>query len=307
MNKTNSKKFKDFIYNNLLVVLGTVVLAFGSAIFLIPFKLVMGGTSGIAIIVESFFFGSLPEDQISIYLDITVAIITWSLFLLGLIFLGKDFAMKTLVSTIVYPVAFPLFSMLVNQNALSGYFNLTNSQYAEIAIVFSGIVGGALLGAGCAIAFLGGGTTGGTDILAFLICKVFPKLKISSVTFFVDSMIIIVGAFAVKDMIISGLGIMSAYVSALVIDKIFLGGTKAYVAHIVTTTPDQISADVIKILDRTTTIMDCKGAYSGETKNVVMVSFTMREYREILSIVSKYDKKAFITVNKAHQITGEGW
>jgi uncharacterized membrane-anchored protein YitT (DUF2179 family) len=79
------------------------------------------------------------------------------------------------------------------------------------------------------------------------------------------------------------------------------------VAHIVTTTPAQISEDVIKILDRTTTIMDCKGAYSGEHKNVVMVSFTMREYREILSIVSKYDKKAFITVNKAHEISGEGW
>ena len=163
------------------------------------------------------------------------------------------------------------------------------------------------MGAGCAIAFLGGGTTGGTDIIAFLICKFFPKLKISQVTFFVDFTIIALGIFAVGDLIISSIGVLSAYVSSLVIDKIFLGGKTAYVAHIVTTTPAQISEDVIKILDRTTTIMDCKGAYSGEHKNVVMVSFTMREYREILSIVSKYDKKAFITVNKAHEISGEGW
>ena len=123
----------------------------------------------------------------------------------------------------------------------------------------------------------------------------------------VDASIIFLGVFAVNDLIISGIGIFSAYVSSLVIDKIFLGGKTAYVAHIVTTTPEQISADVIKILDRTTTIIDCKGAYSGEQKNVVMVSFTMREYREILSIVNKYDKKAFITVNRAHEISGEGW
>ena len=303
----NNDKIEKFLIQNLYVVFGTIVLAFGSAIFLVPFDLVIGGTSGIAVIIKSFFFDSLTEDQIAIYLDITVAIITWSLFLLGVVFLGKDFAMKTLVSTIVYPIAFPLFTLLIEYNSLGGYFNLTNSPYPELSLVFSGVVGGALLGVGCAIAFLGGGTTGGTDILSFLLCKFFPKFKISRVTFLIDSTIILIGVFAVKNMIISGIGILSAYVSAWVIDKIFLGGKTAYVAHIVTTTPDQISHDVIKILDRTTTIMECKGAYSGESKKIVMVSFTMREYREILSIVSKYDKKAFITVNKAHEISGEGW
>ena len=303
----NNNKIKNFLIQNFYVVLGTIILAFGSAIFLVPFDLVIGGTSGIAVIIKTFFFDTLPEEQMLVYLDITVAIITWLLFLLGLIFLGKEFAMKTLVSTIVYPLAFPVLSMLVDPEIFEGYFYLQNNQHIELALVFAGVVGGALLGAGCAIAFLGGGTTGGTDILAFLICKFFPKLKISRVTFMVDSIIILVGVIAVKDMIISGIGILSAYVSALVIDKIFLGGKTAYVAHIVTTTPDQISQDVIKILDRTTTIMDCKGAYSGESKNIVMVSFTMREYRELLSIVNKYDKKAFITVDKAHEISGEGW
>ena len=303
----NSNKIKNFLIQNFYVVLGTIILAFGSAIFLVPFDLVIGGTSGIAVIIKTFFFDTLPEEQVLAYLDITVAIITWFLFLLGLIFLGKEFAMKTLVSTIVYPLAFPALSMMVDPELFGGYFYLQDNPYSELALVFAGVVGGALLGAGCAIAFLGGGTTGGTDILAFLICKFFPKLKISRVTFMVDSIIILVGVIAVKDMIVSGIGILSAYVSALVIDKIFLGGKTAYVAHIVTTTPDQIRQDVIKILDRTTTIMDCKGAYSGESKNIVMVSFTMREYRELLSIVNKYDKKAFITVDKAHEISGEGW
>ena len=307
MNKLTKKEIYSYLSKNLLVILGTVILAFGSAVFLIPFDLVMGGTSGIAIIIKSCFPQGLDSATVDVYINIAVAVITWALFFIGLIFLGKDFAAKTLLSTIVYPLVFPLLSMLVDPDVLGGYFYLQGNAHQELVLVFAGVMGGILLGAGCAIAFLGGGTTGGTDIIAFLICKFFPKLKISQVTFFVDFTIIALGIFAVGDLIISSIGVLSAYVSSLVIDKIFLGGKTAYVAHIVTTTPAQISEDVIKILDRTTTIMDCKGAYSGENKNVVMVSFTMREYREILSIVSKYDKKAFITVNKAHEISGEGW
>jgi uncharacterized membrane-anchored protein YitT (DUF2179 family) len=308
MTKLSKKKIYAWISKNALVIIGTIILAFGSAVFLVPFNLVMGGTSGIAVIIKSIFSDGTSPETAEMYVNIAVAVITWSLFFIGLVFLGKDFAAKTLLSTIVYPLAFPLLSKLASPGVVPGdFFYLKGSEHEELALVFAGVMGGILLGAGCAIAFLGGGTTGGTDIIAFLIGKFFPKLKISEITFFVDFTIIILGIFAVNDLILSGIGVLSAYVSSMVIDKIFLGGTTAYVAHIVTTTPDEISRDVIKILDRTTTIMDCKGAYSGENKNVVMVSFTMREYREIISIVSKYDKKAFITVNKAHEISGEGW
>lgn len=307
MKKYSKKEIAGAIQSNILIVLGTVVLAFGSAVFLVPFDLVVGGTSGIAVVLKSLFPEGLSPEQTELYVNVIVSAITWGLFILGLVLLGRDFALKTLVSTIVYPIAFALLYKLVDPTVLGGYFYIQNNPNSELALVFAGIVGGGMLGAGSALAFLGGGTTGGTDILAFLICKFFPKLKISRVTFMVDASIILLGVFAINDLLISGIGIFSAYVSSLVIDKIFVGGKTAYVAHIVTTTPEQISRDVIKILDRTTTVMECKGAYSGEHKNVVMVSFTMREYREILSIVSKYDKKAFITVNKAHEVSGEGW
>jgi uncharacterized membrane-anchored protein YitT (DUF2179 family) len=307
MRKYSKKEIADAIQSNILIVLGTVILAFGSAVFLIPFDLVVGGTSGIAVVLKSLFPEGLSPEQTELYVNVIVSAITWGLFILGLVLLGRDFALKTLVSTIVYPIAFALLYKLVDPTVLGGYFYIQNNPNSELALVFAGVVGGGMLGVGCALAFLGGGTTGGTDILSFLICKFFPKLKISRVTFMIDATIILLGVFAINDLLISGIGIFSAYVSSLVIDKIFLGGKAAYVAHIVTTTPEQISRDVIKILDRTTTVMECKGAYSGEHKNVVMVSFTMREYREILSIVSKYDKKAFITVNKAHEVSGEGW
>jgi uncharacterized membrane-anchored protein YitT (DUF2179 family) len=111
------------------------------------------------------------KDQI----DIVIGIITWGLFFLGLIILGWDFAIKTLVSTIVYPIAISLFLKMVSPDFLDGIFYLQGSPYANIALIISALFGGLCVGTGCALTFLGGGSTGGMDILAFMFCKVFKK------------------------------------------------------------------------------------------------------------------------------------
>jgi uncharacterized membrane-anchored protein YitT (DUF2179 family) len=69
------------------------------------------------------------------------------------------------------------------------------------------------------------------------------------------------------------------------------------------------SADkaIIDDMDRTSTIMQAKGGYSGDTKMVVMVSFTMNQYAQLMSIVAKLDRDAFMTINQAHEINGEGF
>jgi uncharacterized membrane-anchored protein YitT (DUF2179 family) len=90
-------------------------------------------------------------------------------------------------------------------------------------------------------------------------------------------------------------------------DKVFIGGQSAFVAHIITSKPDEINRLVIDKLDRTSTIMDVTGGYSGEGKKMLMVSFTMKEYSELMNIINKTDKEAFMTVNQAHEINGEGW
>ena len=64
---------------------------------------------------------------------------------------------------------------------------------------------------------------------------------------------------------------------------------------------------MIKKLKRTTTILDATGGYSGENKKMIMVSFTMTEYAEMVNIINKVDKNAFITIHRAHEINGEGW
>ena len=299
--KTDVKKIKQALLNSILVIIGTAILAFGTAIFMFPFDLVAGGISGISIIIENL----LPAGAVSI--DILVTVITWALFILGFATLGRSFAAKTLLSSLVYPIFISIFIKLVSPNVMSGYFYLPASEYSDIAIIIAALVGGALIGVGCAIAFLGGGSTGGTDILAFLITKFFPKLRSSKVIFAIDAIIVLLGVFVIKDLVISVLGIASAFVSAALVDKVFLGGTRALTAEIISTEYDRINRDIIDILKRTTTVFDVTGGYSGEKKKLLRVTFTVSEYPEILNIVTRADKYAFITVHTAHEISGEGW
>ena len=295
-----------YIKNFILVVVGTGVLAFGTAVFLVPYELVTGGVSGIAIVLDAFL-----GDTFSLHLgeDLYITALTWILFLLGLIFLGKNFAAKTLVSTIFYPIIYAWCSMLVDPelNVLNGYFIIQNSPYHDISAVVAALLGGALVGFGCAIAFRGGGSTGGVDVLAFLLCKIFKKIKSSHVIFAIDAIIVTLGIFIIDDMVLSLLGIASAFICAMMIDKFFLGNDGAYMAYIVSKEYDIISKGIIKQLDRTATIVDATGAYSGESKKVLLVTFGIREYAYLMHIINHADPSAFVTISRAYQNHGEGW
>jgi uncharacterized membrane-anchored protein YitT (DUF2179 family) len=300
MQKFNKKQFINTIKNVLIVILGTAILAFGTAIFIVPFDLITGGVSGIAIILSNLI-------PLNLSIDFYISILTWFLFILGLIFLGKQFAAKTLISSLFYPIFFFLFYKLVDPNILNGIFVLQNSQYQDIAVLIASIFGGVFVGLGCALSFLGGGSTGGVDILAFMICKWFKRLKSTHVIFLIDAIVIIMGVFAIGDIVLSLIGIISAFVCSMLIDKVFLGSSTAYVAQIVTDKSALICNQVINKMDRTATIIDAKGAYSGQQKQIVIVSFSIREYATLINIVNQTDSKAFVTVYRAHETHGEGW
>lgn len=289
------------IKNSSLVILGTVLLAFGISVFQLPFDLVSGGMSGLAIVLAK-----IPGPSF-LTVDFYVAVMTWGLFLFGLITLGRAFAMKTLISTIVYPPAFSLFAWLTDTWVLDGILNLKNSPHADAAIIVAAVFSGIITGVGIAFAFLGGGSTGGIDIPAIYISRKIRRLTSAQVILIIDASVILTGVFVIGDLVISLLGIVSAFVSSVVTDKIFGGSTKAFTANIVSDKYEDINQAVIKKINRTTTLIDCVGGYSGEKKCLLTVTFNMAEYSALLAAVLDADKNAFISITKAHEINGEGW
>jgi uncharacterized membrane-anchored protein YitT (DUF2179 family) len=178
-----------------------------------------------------------------------------------------------------------------------------------LMVLLSSIFGGFFVGAGCAITFLGGGSTGGVDIVTFVLCKYFKKIK-SSVSIFVIDALIVIAGFLINpehDLALCLEGVLCAFICALVIDKLFIGSNKTFVAYIVTDKYQEITNDIIKKIDRTTSLIEVQGGYSKEKKMMVMVSFNIAEYNIIMQIVSSNDKKAFMTINRAYEINGEGF
>ena len=299
--KLTKKEAWNKTRNLLLIVLGTLILSFGTSVFLLPFNLVAGGMSGLAVVIDML----IPAEFLTV--DIIITILTWSLFAIGFFVFGKDFAAKTLISAIVYPIGTYFFLKLTDPNVLGGLFCLKASEYTELPIIIAATVGGALVGIGCSITFLSGGSTGGTDIIVFVLCKIFKRLKSSTAMFLTDVTIVLAGVFAIKNLVVSLLGVISAMIVAIVIDKIFLGGNSAFVAQIVTDYGEELNRAIIEQADRTTTIFEAKGGYSGKNKKMLTITFSMRHYRLLMDIVRKVDPAAFITIWRAHEIRGEGW
>ena len=286
--------------NFALVLLGTIVLGFGCAIFVVPFNLVTGGVTGISIIIDHITGSAIPIDWV-------IAIITWGLFFLGLFFLGWDFAVKTLLSTIVYPVAISLFMRLVSPDMLGGIFYLQGSVHSDISLIISALFGGLCVGTGCALTFLGGGSTGGVDIIAFILCKFFKKWKSSTLIFIIDAATVVLGLFAIGDLILTLLGVVSAWLCAMVIDKIFLGREQAFTAQIVSDKYEEINLAIRHEVRRTTTMFVASGGYSGAPKTVLSVTFSMRQYAYLMNVIQRIDPSAFVSICRAHEINGEGW
>ena len=299
--KINLKSLKNFG----LVVLGTFILAVAIELFILPASLNTGGVSGIAICFE--YAGITTEFFTT---EVIISIFTWLLFFLGLIFIGWKFSLKTLVSTIFYPIFIFLLEWLVKNVDWLLIINSPSLIGREaMAQLLCSIFGGACVGIGIAITFLGGGSTGGVDVITFILCKYIKNLKSSVSIFAIDALIIILGVVVnpTHDLALALLGVLSAFIAALMVDKLFIGSSKSFVAYVVTDKYKELTEAIITELDRTTSILDIEGGYSKEMKKMVMVSFTMFQYSNLISLITRLDKKAFVTVHKAHEINGEGF
>ena len=298
--------YKKLVKQGLLVLASAFILALAVELFIANFGLVSGGVTGVAIVLERVFLSVSPNLDAEFW----ITLLTWVFFFLGLIFLGKSFAAKTLLFTIVYPICLHLVEWFLSLNFFGDYFTAISDSSHEtyqIGLILAAVVGGAMVGLAIAISFMADSSTGGVDIISLAVCKFFPKIKLSHMTLLIDATIVIFGMFAIQNFVISLLGIISAAVTSFMIDKVFLGGSRAFIAQIVSDKHEDIRTAIRDEMDRTSTIFDCVGGYSGEDKKMLMVSFTMSQYAKLMSILDRIDPQCFVTIHRAHEIGGLGF
>ena len=299
-----------FICNSILVLLGNILIAFGSAIFLTKLNIVAGGLTGVGIIFQHFLGSYFPGGQI---IDIVVFIITWILWVIGLLTLGKDFAIKTLMSSIFYPFALALFlrvepfQQLAAVMAYYGY-DATTATVAPISnLLLCGIFGGVFVGGGVALTFLGGGSSGGVDVLVAMIAK-FTPIKESIASFIVDGTIIVLGMFIIPNNIVPALcGTICAFVTALMIEIVYNGNQQSYQVDIISDKWEEIKDYASNVLDRGTTIIHAQGGYKGEDRIILRIVFDRKQYIKIKDFIASVDPKAFVTFTRTNAVYGEGF
>lgn len=302
LSSMSQKQKKDLLSRSLKIVLGTIILALGQVIFIEQCVLVTGGLASIGNIINHF----LPSKYT---VSITVVILTIISFLLGYIFLSKKFVAQTVLSMVVYAIAYPIFSALLNNGFLSILTIPPDSTgvFSDTTMLLAGVFGGITSGVGIGICMLGGGSTGGMDVLAILVAKI-TKTKVSLWIFILDALVVFLGYILVNPSIEYFLiCALSALCCSIALDFLFSKKNNSYVVNIISKEWEAINNYIINDLDRGSTIIDVQGGYKFDNYRMIQAAISRDQYSTLLSKISEIDNSAFVTVNSAHDINGEGF
>lgn len=265
-------------------IVGSAVFAFGFSIFLEPNNINTGGVSGLAQAVAQVI-GIGNVGLLSMLLNLP-------LFLAGGVRVGKRFFFGSLIGMVVSGVlidAFASFSIGFHDPLVSG------------------IYGGLLCGLGIGMVFVAGTSTGGSDILVRLLKLHYRNVPIGTISTVFDALVVILTGFVFHDISRAMYSGIAVFVTGQVMDIVVYRFDYSKVALIISGCPDEIATDVAQKLDRGVTFLDGHGYYSRQDKKVILTVVKKGQLAELKELVMERDKDAFVIVQEAHQVLGDGF
>lgn len=269
----------------LVDIIAGMVIAVGVYNFALHANFPVAGFSGIAIIL--YHVVGLPVGAGTIILNIPVAIFCYK-------FLGKTFFLKSLktmvISSVLMDYVAPLLPVYDGSRFLAA------------------LCMGVLCGAGYAMIFMRGSSTGGQDFISVAVKKVKPHMTLGIITFALDMVTILLGSATVfKD--VDGLiyGIIVTYLMAIVMDRIMYGIDEGKMTLIVTEKGKEMAQQIDAYSGRGSTILKGTGSYSDREKDVVMCACNNKEMYTIKRIAHKIDPKSFTIIMESNEVVGEGF
>lgn len=267
-----------------LTVLGSAIFSLGFDLFMQPHQINIGGVSGVAILLTTLV-GRGSVGLFSLMINIP-------LFLLGGHHLGKKFFFGSLVGALACSVFLDLFALL---------------SIPQTDVMLAALYGGILSGVGIGLVFLGGASTGGTDIVAKLLRRRFRTLPLGRLMLAVDLVVITLTGVVYHDISKALYSAVPLYVSSVVMDGLIYGLDYSTVALIISDEFSAMTAAIEEKLDRGVTILDGQGGYSGERKQVLLCAIRRRQVPQLKDLVREIDPAAFVILQEAHQVLGEGF
>ena len=265
-------------------VVGSAVFALGFALFLGPNDMNAGGISGLAqIIVELLGFGSVGLFSILINLP---------LFLLGGLKIGKKFFVGSALGMLLSSVLIDAFAAI---------------PFPTPDPLVSALYGGVLCGLGLGVVFVSGTSTGGSDILVRLLKLRMRNVPIGQISLFFDVLVVFLTGAVFGDVAKALYTGVAVFVTSQVIDAVVYRFDYSKVALIISPCYEQIAEEIGKKLDRGATYLHGEGSYSRKNTKVVLAAVKKQQVTELKDLVTRIDPDAFIIVQEAHQVLGDGF
>ena len=278
-------KAKQLILSYLVITVASAIYALGFDWCYAPNQIGFGGITGLAQVINA----AVPVLSIGVL----VIILNIPLFFLGWRLLGGHLLLSSLYAMFISSVFVDLMAAFITFKPMD----------PMLAAIFGGILVGLSLG----LIFLQGATTGGTDLAARLLKLRLSWLPMGKLLMGVDLMVIAAAAVAFGNLSSALYGVVSLYISTVVMDMVLYGMDSAKVAYIISQRPEDISKGIFREMDRGVTILHGEGAYSGEEKRVLMCAFKQRQIVPLKHLVKEIDPTAFIIVCDAHEVLGDGF
>ena len=299
--RLKDNKTFEYIVSIILVVFAALAFALAVKIFVSPKKLLSGGVSGITLIIGrliSKYGGGANE---TLFAGIFNFIINAPLLVLSWFKLNKKFTILTTIHVVVYSLLMAVLPDNLNELIFGDdpTFTLTSSGMLDAAIF-----AGAIAGSANAVAFIAGGSTAGVDIVSYYMSSK-KQISVGRINAFVNGMIILLSIILFPEQGISHAlyTLIYIFVNAMCIDSIYIRNRKTALS-IVTNKGEEVSKFIMSKFYRGVTILDGKGAYTGNHKDFLYVVTTSFEAMLISKEVQKFDPDCFISVSSLEKVFG---
>lgn len=283
MNSKNSA-LRELAVDTLYDIAGSILYALGVYTFALKGAFAPGGVSGLALICNHFT--GLPVGTVSLVLNLPILLVSRRA-------LNRKFLVKSLrtmlISTVLLDLVFPRFAPYEGSRLL--------------AAVFTGVC----LGAGLAIIYLRGSSTGGADFLIYAIKRRSPHMSFGQITLFTDGVVILAGYFAFGDIDAVLYGMVAVFASTIVMDRIVYGAGGGKLALIVTADGGKVARAISDAVDRGATLIPAVGSYSGQPREMVLCACGKAEVARVRTAAHAVDPRAMVMICEASEVFGEGF
>ncbi|MBU3228293.1 YitT family protein [Clostridium algidicarnis] len=276
------ERVKELIF----ISIGNLMVASGMYFFLMPNNLATGGVNGLGLIIN-YYLPKFPVGALMMMMNLI-------LFVVGFLIIGKAFGAKTIYTSLELSGMIWIMEKLW---PLSG--SLVNDMIIEL------IFGILMTGIGMGIIFYQNASTGGTDIIAKIINKLFNINM--GVALLMSDFTITLMAGATFGLRIGMYALLGVIINSFVIDSVIEGFNICKEVVVISSSGDKVKKYIMDELERGITIYSANGGYTEETKEVITTVLDRREVIKLNKYIKGIDKDAFIIVRSVHEAIGEGF